>query len=278
MSSTTDPRAAAGRAADRTRRHGPKAVVWGLATRGVLYLLLAWMAVQLVAGHAGGQVDSRGALHQLAGSAAGSVVLVVLAFGFAALALWNAVDAATAGSGADDAAGRRVADVGRVLVYAALTVAAISVLVSGRGSDADRTSKTWTAAVLGWPGGRLLVGAVGVAIVVGGAVLVARVVRGDPPEARSIVEAAPRETSAVHTLGVIGNAARGAVVALLGLFVLVAAIDHDPNESVGLDGALKRLLDESFGGAVVLVVALGFAAYGVYSLARAWTNRAVAAR
>jgi len=244
MASTVDPRSTTRRAAHETRRRAPGAAVVGLVARGVLYLLLAYTAIQVVIGHGGEQVDSRGALHQFAGSAFGTVVLVLMALGFLALAIWNVVDAVTAGSTGDEEAGRRLVDVGRTVVYLALTVATVSVAVSGGDSRTDQKSKTWTATVLGWPAGRLLVGAIGVGVVVAGIVLVVRVFLGRPPEQRSIAEATPNDPRPVHVLGVVGNVARGAVVALVGVFVLAAAIDHDPDHLDGRDVQLGQVAQQ----------------------------------
>ena len=52
---------------------------------------------------------------------------------------------------------------------------------------------------------------------------------------------------------------------------------HDPGETAGLDGLLKRLLDEPYGKVVVGLMALGLGAFGVYSVARAFVNRERAA-
>jgi hypothetical protein len=130
--------------------------------------------------------------------------------------------------------------------------------------------------VLGWPAGQLLVGAVGAAIAIAGIVMIVKVCMGKRHDQASMDEAAPREPGFVEKLGAFGYAARGVVNIIIGLFVLVAAIDFDPTESVGIDGALKRTLDEPYGDVLVVVIALGLAAYGVYSLARAWANRSAA--
>lgn len=53
-----------------------------------------------------------------------------------------------------------------------------------------------------------------------------------------------------------------------GLFGL-AAVEADPEESSGLDGALKMLAAQPLGTALLLAVAVGLALYGVYSIARA---------
>lgn len=274
---TSNTRAVRTRAAREGRRHEPKAAIAGLTARGVLYLVLALTAVQLTIGRSSERVNSRGALQQFGGSTLGSVMLVVLALGFIGFVLLNVFDAITAGARDDQHPKRRLADVVRAAIYAGLTFATISILVSGSsGSSSSTKSKTWTATVLGWSGGRLLVGAAGLAVIAAGLVVIVKVVIGKPHDQASIEEAAPNEPGAVQMLGAVGNAARGAVMAIIGGFVLIAAVNYDPSETVGLDGALKRALDEQYGTALVLAIAVGFAAYGIYSLARAWVNRAIA--
>jgi len=277
MTSITSPRTAGARASHETERHRPKFALAGLVARGVLYLLLGITAVQLTVGRSNERADSRGVLHQFAGSGMGTVMLVVLAIGFVALALLNVHDAITAGTPDDAHPKRRIADLGRAALYVSLTVAAVAIVTSGRsGSSSSQKSQTWTAQVLGWPAGQLLVGAVGAAIAIAGIVMIVKGCMGKRHDQASMDEAAPREPGFVEKLGAFGYAARGVVNIIIGLFVLVAAIDFDPTESVGIDGALKRTLDEPYGDVLVVVIALGLAAYGVYSLARAWANRSAA--
>jgi uncharacterized protein DUF1206 len=256
--------------------------LWGLVARGVLYVLLALLAFDLVTQGSRKQVDARGALHQLAHDPFGSVVLVVVAVGFAGFACWHlyvAVFEDRGTSGGTERTTRRLADLGRVLVYGLLCALALTFLLTSRSTgNSDRTDQTWTAKVLEWSLGPLIVGAIGVAILVAAGVLVWRAVSGGPQDEPAVLDVAPRETRAVHLLGAAGNLARGAVLGLVGVFLLVAAITYDPNETVGLDGALKRLLDASYGPFLVGLVGIGFAAFGVASIARAWVNRGQAAR
>ena len=56
---------------------------------------------------------------------------------------------------------------------------------------------------------------------------------------------------------------------LVGAIFLSAAVTSRPEQARGLDGALRTLLEAPFGAALLTVVALGFAGYGVYSVARA---------
>jgi hypothetical protein len=70
-------------------------------------------------------------------------------------------------------------------------------------------------------------------------------------------------------LGVVGLCARAVAFALIGVFVVRAALDYRPSDAVGLDGALQRLTEQSYGPALLLIVALGLIAFGAYSIADA---------
>ncbi|HEY5422785.1 MAG TPA: DUF1206 domain-containing protein, partial [Ilumatobacteraceae bacterium] len=71
----------------------------------------------------------------------------------------------------------------------------------------------------------------------------------------------------VEKIGAIGEIGRGIGFALVGFFLVRAAIRYNPNEATGLDGALRRLATESWGLVIVVIVGIGFAAYGVFCLA-----------
>ena len=69
---------------------------------------------------------------------------------------------------------------------------------------------------------------------------------------------------------------RGVGFGLVGFFLLRASITYDASEATGLDGALRTLATESWGVVVVVVVGVGFAAYGIFCLAT-FTRRQLAA-
>ena len=47
--------------------------------------------------------------------------------------------------------------------------------------------------------------------------------------------------------GVVGHIARFVVFALIGASTIEAAVEYDPKKAVGLDGALQRLAQHSYG-------------------------------
>jgi hypothetical protein len=77
----------------------------------------------------------------------------------------------------------------------------------------------------------------------------------------------PRELFA--TLGRIGLAARALVFGLIGYFLVRAALDYDPRNAVGVDGALARLHAPPYGSWLVGTVAVGLLAFAAFSLLEA---------
>ena len=69
--------------------------------------------------------------------------------------------------------------------------------------------------------------------------------------------------------GVVGHLARAVVFTLIGVFVIRAALQYDPKEAIGLDGALQKLAGAAYGPYLLGLTAAGLIAYGLYCLADA---------
>jgi hypothetical protein len=67
-------------------------------------------------------------------------------------------------------------------------------------------------------------------------------------------------------VGTFGHVARGVVFGLIGVFVIKAALEYDPKEAIGLDGALQKLASAAYGPYLLGVTAAGLIAYGLYCL------------
>jgi hypothetical protein len=202
-------------------------------------------------------------------------MLVALAVGFSGYAAWRFLRAATGaseGKGKKHSVPVRLADVGRGLLYVVLTVTTVQFVVdrpaasSGGGGSKEQG---WTARLLATEYGPWLVGLAGVAILVIGGYLLYRGATQRFAETLEISEMSAWERQWLPRLGTIGYVARGVVIAVVGWFVLQAAVQFEPRESVGIDGALRRLLDRSYGPPVVTALAVGLAGFGVYSFVEA---------
>lgn len=237
----------------------------GLVAKGVSYGLVGVLAIGVAAGVGGEATSRQGALHQLAGSGFGKIVLVLLTAGFVAYALWRLVQAVRVH---EDSAtkewGKRAGYFGRAAIYVSLAYTAAKI-VAGAGSGGSSNGKAHhaTAVVLAWPGGTLLVGAAGLVVI---AVGVWNLYRG---VTRKFEDKWVGGRSDIAKrwggyAGIAGHVARFVVFTLIGVFAVKAAVDYNPKDAVGLDGALQRLAQQSYGPALLAITAAGLVAYGVF--------------
>jgi hypothetical protein len=273
-------RASAEHPAREVRRDAERGTGWyawvargGLVAKGVSYAIVGVLAIQVALGEGGRATSREGALATIAQNGLGRALLVVLVFGFAAYALWRFVSAFAEREDDDDASGKaknwgkRAGYVGRGLIYAGLTYATIRILAgSGGGQSQNEEAKSTTAGLLEWPGGRWLVGLVGLAIVGAGAWNAYRGVAQKFEDKWRIGEMSVTERRWGGRAGVAGHLARAVVFTLIGIFVTKAAVEYDPDEAIGLDGALQKLAEASYGSILLGVTAAGLVCYGLYCL------------
>jgi hypothetical protein len=244
----------------------------GFVARGLVYLIIAILAIKLATGEQGTTTNQQEALRQIATQPFGKVLLVLVAIGLAGYAAWMLARAAIGhGAEAEDSPTDRVSALASAVAYGILCATAIEVLV-GSGSSGGSTKEA-TGGVLGWPGGPVLVAiAGGVLIGVAGYQAYKGVARKFLEEADTS-EMEPGVRQGYTALGIFGYVARAIVFALVGYGLIKAALDYDPKKAVGLDGALHKLADASYGPPLLWLVAVGLAGFAVYSIADARYHR-----
>jgi uncharacterized protein DUF1206 len=244
----------------------------GLTARGVIYLLVGWVAVLVALGRSSREADQQGALQLLAGKPYGLVSLWLLGLGFAAYALWRLSEVAFGVTGEPPGAGPRLISLGRTVVYASLSYLTFSV-ISGSSRSQSRQQQDVTATVMQHGYGRWLVGVAGLIVVIIGLVLVGQGVRRKFMKYLRTRQMSPRTRRVVKWLGTIGTVARGLVFALAGALVIDAAVTHKASESGGIDKALLTLRNQPLGEFLMLIAALGLVIFGVYGLCEARWRR-----
>jgi uncharacterized membrane protein len=243
----------------------------GFATSGLLQLLVGVIAVQVALNSSGQQSDQSGAFGDIAKTPGGLVVLWIGVIGCLALGLWFVVHALLRRDPeAKDRWKERSKDLGKAVVYVVIGFTALRFALGGSSNSASSQRKG-TAALLDLPGGPVLVALIGLVVIVIGGFLA---YRGWSKKFTEEI-AVPSGTAGRVTmaLGQLGYLARGVAVGMVGILFVIAAFTDSAKKASGLDGALKAFAGLPSGKVVLLVIALGWIASGVYTFVRAWRAR-----
>jgi hypothetical protein len=236
----------------------------GLVAKGISFGLVGVLALKLALGSGGHATSRQGALKEVAQHPFGEVVLIALAAGFAAYALWRLIEGFAAPGDDKKKWSKRLGGTGRAAIYAALTFSALKLVIGagGGGQSQDQKAHKTAAVVLAWPAGTWLVGIAG-AVVVG--VGLFQFWRAFSRKFEERWRGMGRDAKRWFVpLGIAGHVARGIVFGLIGVFVIKAAVDYNPKDAIGLDGALQKLAHASYGPWLLGLTAAGVVCYALY--------------
>jgi hypothetical protein len=223
----------------------------------------------------GEQADRSGALAEIAGKPFGSAMLWALGVATAGMALWRLSEAVFGASGPDGhKARKRLLSAGRAVFYGFVAYSVMAFAAgAGGGGSSDQQSKDVTAKALEMPGGRWLVGAVAVGVVVAGGWILVRAVRRKFHKHLKTGQMSRRVRQMVDVLGVSGGVARGVLFGAVGVFALVAAVTFDPEKAKGMDDTLRSFTQTAAGPWLLVAVAVGLLAFSGFSFASARYRR-----
>ena len=77
----------------------------------------------------------------------------------------------------------------------------------------------------------------------------------------------------ITLLGVLSFTARALILGLVGYFFITAAINYNPDEAAGIDGALAALAATTYGKTLLFITAAGLVCHGILSLYEARFRR-----
>ncbi|GAC66756.1 DUF1206 domain-containing protein [Gordonia soli] len=237
----------------------------GHVVSGLLHLLIAYIVLRLAFGDPG-TADQSGALAIFADNAGGRAALWVATVAFVALALWRIAEAIVGPhateAGEDNSGAEAWLDRGKAFATAIVYVAfawSAARFAMGDGQSSGSQNAGLSARLMQSTGGKTLLVVAGLVIVGVGAYHVYKgVTRKFLDDLRNA------RGTAVTVAGVAGYAGKGAVLVATGILVVVAAVKADPSKATGLDGAVKTLAGLPAGQILLVLAAIGLAAYGVY--------------
>ncbi|TCN44282.1 uncharacterized protein DUF1206 [Kribbella orskensis] len=238
------------------------AITVGLIAYGVVYLLIAWIALQVAWSNSSEEASQQGALKELASKPFGEGLLWIVAIGLFVLVIWKVLELVYGHLNTE----KKVSSIGRGIVYLALGVSAVKVAMGSSQSGTSQSSGM-TAKLMENGAGRVLV-------VIGGLVLVGVGVRQiyKSVTKKFLEDLTGGVSRPTVMLGRAGYAAKGVAFITMGVLFAWASISYDPKKAGGLDTAMRTLKDQPFGDVLLTLVALGLACFGVYCFV--WSRNA----
>lgn len=247
----------------------------GLVAYGLVHLLIGWLALQLAFGEKEDKASNSGAMHYLAQQPLGEALVWMVAIGMFLLVIWRVLEFAFGYRQESDDTKRwrkRGTSLLKAAIYGAIGWIALQTATGsggGGGGGGKGGTESTTAKLMNLPGGTLIVGAVGLAVIAYGGSLVWRGWTEKFTEHLDAQGQSGTEGSLYVKLGKAGYIAKGLAIVIVGGLFCYAAITHDPQKSGGLDQALQTVLEQPFGQALLTAIAIGIIAYGLFCFARA---------
>lgn len=244
----------------------------GYASIGVVYIIIGIMTAAAGAGIGGKVASWQDAIAKVSTMPLGTIALIVIAigvFGYSAWLLSSAISDGDRRGNDPKGLALRTGNAISAIVHIAIAAGVLRFAIthSHRGAGQDAAARHWTARVMDMPFGRILVAIAGIALLAYGARALYSAWQAKLSSRLHIPNIAMRP--AIVAICRFGIAARGIVVMVVGASVVFAALHHNPGITKGSKGALTQLYRAPHGGFILIVVAFGLAAYGVYEIVKA---------
>lgn len=246
----------------------------GHLAKGVVYLLIGVLALMAAFGSGGRVSGGQEAASYLAGLPGGPVLLALTGFGLLGYAAWRFIEAwKDPDREGSDTKGvvKRVGFAASGVVNAAIAVGALQ-LAFGRGTSSGG-EQAWASQLLTVPFGQFLLGAIGIGVIVAGLSQLKEAKDERFKRVLKLHQMSRKERTWVTRLAKIGLCARGVVFPLIGYGILRAAMANSAARAQGFGGALREIASKPFGQVLLIAVAAGLVAYGIYMLAVAKYRR-----
>jgi Domain of Unknown Function (DUF1206) len=247
----------------------------GFTARGVMYALIGILAIEIAFGNGGHKADQSGAVRVVGNTPLGAALLWLLVIGFIGMTLWRLSEALYGGPGADGrkASNRLIAGFKAVLYGFIAFFIMKYALGLGAPKSSNEQSVDLTSTAMREPGGRILVGIVGLVLIGVGAWLAWRAFEKKFIDEIKTGEMSPRTRKVVTFFGKFGGIARGIVFGAAGVFLLIAAVDANAHKAKGIDATLRAFTKTPAGPWLLVLIAVGLIIFGLYSLAEARWRR-----
>lgn len=244
---------------------------WGFAAKGVVYVLIGALAIMAALGRDQQGADRNGAAQLIFEQPFGKVLAILLVIGLAGYVIWRLIegikDPHHRGS---DSKGifQRVGYVLSGLVYGAFAFSLARVISGAGQSTGGNSKKSLAVKVLSTDWGPYALAVVGLLAMGIGLRYLYKAYKNNFVRQLNVHGVQSRVKKWISRIGQIGYASRGIVWLIIGFFAVRAGITSNAGEVKDSQGAFA-FIEQTTGSVVLLVIAIGVVAYGVYMLVKA---------
>lgn len=241
----------------------------GYGVRGLIYITMGLLAIQVVLGKGGGLASPQSAIATIGKQPAGLLLLWIVLIGLISYSLWGVVRAVLDPlSKGNDTKGllARFGFLISAFGYAVMVLPTYGFIMGASQATSPSQTEKIITAVIAMPRGRWAIGLIGLAVVVAGLYQIYLGFSSKFERQFQVYALTPKEVKLTTNIARFGTSARGVVLAVVGSLVMLAAYQANPSQPVGMDTALATLLHQPYGIWLLGIIALGLIAFGFYSM------------
>ncbi len=241
----------------------------GYGVRGLIYVVIGLLALQLVIGQGGTLASPQKAIGAIGNQPAGRILLWVILIGLISYALWGVVRAVfdPLHKGHDlKGAMMRVGFLVSALGYSILIPTTYGYITGSPNSASGSQSHSFISTIMAMPWGRWVIGIIGIGVIAVGIYHIYQGIKENFDRQFQVYALTRDEAKLATNVARFGTVSRGVVFAIIGVLISLAAYQANPNQPVGMDAALAFLLKLPYGIWLLGIIAIGLIAFGFYSL------------
>jgi hypothetical protein len=247
----------------------------GYASKALIYVIVGTLAIAAAARQGGRVTDTSGALRVILTQPFGQLILIVLAVGLCGYASWRLLDAWTDPDRHGTSFGGIVVRIGNAIrgaIYGALGFEALRLARGLRGSN-GREAEMWTARIMQLPLGDWIIGIAGALVGVYGVSQLVAALRKRAEDSVDVTGIPSRVRGPILKISRFGVGARGVIIAVLGIFLVRAALRQDPSVAAGTRESILEIANAVEGRWLLAAIGAGLIAYGIHQAVHAKCRR-----
>lgn len=246
----------------------------GLASRGLVHLVIGALAARMALGHGGRALGTRDAVFVI--GRIGTVPLIVLIVGLCGYGAWRLVQTFADTEGKGRSLGGILLRIGFALngaFYFGLVPVAVKLAIGARVDPRDPTRETAHRILAYDSPGRVVLGVLGVLLIYSAFAQWVETVRAQYAEDFDGASLSRFTRWFFVVLGRFGIGLRAIIFAVMGVWLVRAAVHQAPHEAKGLGESFASLRAQPYGPYLFATVAVGVLAYAWFSIEYAHHRR-----